>query len=250
MPRRSPTRLLTVATWLSLGVAMGFGVLWIVSYFTDLHVGTWTRWVALDRSVYHERAGVFVGRGQLAYARDYAGEDFYAGNLDLTKLTLHADGPTRWGVFVGDFGWWYHEKDEDFILGMGSNDAAPYVSVGLWWAILVCLVLPVVGWMTRVGKWNAWQAAHVAVVAYGVLAAMAVVPALTVLVVLGIVPFASVMAILSAINRWHSARVRQRQGRCRVCGYDLRATPDPNGPRLERCPECGTYSSAIGHRSV
>ena len=35
------------------------------------------------------------------------------------------------------------------------------------------------------------------------------------------------------------ARRDARRGRCSSCGYDLRATADPYGPRLPQCPECG-----------
>jgi hypothetical protein len=41
------------------------------------------------------------------------------------------------------------------------------------------------------------------------------------------------------IRRRRRARRLGRPGRCRRCGYDVRSTPDADGPRLATCPECG-----------
>ena len=57
------------------------------------------------------------------------------------------------------------------------------------------------------------------------------------------IPFWGAVALLSLLPiawvaaRIHAENVRGREGFCRSCGYDLRATPD-------RCPECGQAAAA------
>ena len=70
---------------------------------------------------------------------------------------------------------------------------------------------------------------------------LALMPHVRVLRYLGVVavefsmPFWLLSAIsgLPALLIWRARAREQRDGLCRSCGYDLRATP-------ERCPECGT----------
>jgi lipopolysaccharide biosynthesis regulator YciM len=49
---------------------------------------------------------------------------------------------------------------------------------------------------------------------------------------------AAAAAVLPSVvvARLFARRLRANRGRCRACGYDLRATP-------EKCPECGATPS-------
>jgi hypothetical protein len=45
------------------------------------------------------------------------------------------------------------------------------------------------------------------------------------------------LILVPRVSRWHRRRLRDREGRCLRCGYDVRATP-------HRCPECGNVPDA------
>ena len=65
----------------------------------------------------------------------------------------------------------------------------------------------------------------------------------TVLIPLWFPMVLTLIAPLCWLRRWRRRVQRVRLGLCLHCGYDLRATPAPTGPRLPRCPECGRESS-------
>jgi hypothetical protein len=52
----------------------------------------------------------------------------------------------------------------------------------------------------------------------------------------------SIFIVIYAILRRRKTHPRTST-LCKHCGYDLRATPNPTGPRLPTCPECGVPSS-------
>jgi hypothetical protein len=57
------------------------------------------------------------------------------------------------------------------------------------------------------------------------------VPLAALMILFGFLPFV-------LIRKWIASRVRFQGGRCSICGYDLRASPD-------RCPECGTAVPSV-----
>jgi len=65
-------------------------------------------------------------------------------------------------------------------------------------------------------------------------------PCWLIALLLALWPLASIALL---IRRRRKRRRLARVGCCLHCGYDLRATAEPNGPLLARCPECGAESA-------
>jgi hypothetical protein len=64
-------------------------------------------------------------------------------------------------------------------------------------------------------------------------------------------PVALALGVQPSIRlvRWLRQGRRRPAGCCQACGYDLRATPEPGGTLLGRCPECGAVPADTAHRS-
>lgn len=187
-------RLLNRATVLSLLLCAAIALLWLRSYWlTD----DWSRDAyGLDSGgVYHKALLVRSGGGGLALAR---------------KVYTNRD-PAVVAV-------WRTARSAGFPLTWRTDPSVQYPAGGP--------LFPSLPWWRKAGFGLAIERPRSSGY-FGQSGFALVVPDWSLLAAAALLPFAWL------VRKWMIARRKAMEGRCRHCGYDLRATPD-------RCPECGT----------
>ena len=229
--------------------------LWIgTMYVTHVHVGTLRTEVDPYGTTRVFRSGLFAVDGRLVWARGTivrwpSGEPKAAPSIEET-----------WAVETGNFNFWA-ASGHGYFLGFGEHDYAqdefgPFVgsdlrlvSVALPYAGLLMLVLPVWLIVRRRSRLSRSQWVVGATASYAVLVGMGMAaifaPGLFVLIGIYSAMIASFWTGGFGVGAWLRRRAIDRSGLCRKCGYDLRATPNADGPLLDRCPECGTFSQRL-----
>jgi hypothetical protein len=225
--------------------------IWLYAHHRTVQIGR----VVIDVDPYgtmHEyRAGVFFGGGRVALSRGVVVNFPFEGTR---KPASHGKDS---GVFVGDFRIWdgfyeqfplrfgYASIDSMTTVGWPAT-VGPFQILGTHVAVWIgaFAAMPCWWWVARRHRLPDGTIIWVPLtyIAMALFTAVAVVmPVLAKLILVS-----AVIMLLSRCGRlwWEQ---RSRAGRCRVCGYDVRATPDPAGPLLERCPECGTYTRPLRH---
>jgi hypothetical protein len=189
-------RLFNRATVISLLLCAGIALLWLRSY-----------WLSDDLS------------------RDAYGLD--SGSVFHTALLIRSGGG---GLAVARKV--YRNADPSFV---GARRAAHFAGFPLTWRTDPSVnypaggpLLPTISWWTKPGFGFSIERPKSAGY-FGESGFAVVVPDWSLLAAASLMPF------MWLIRRAIAARRKAMEGRCRRCGYDLRATPD-------RCPECGTQA--------
>jgi hypothetical protein len=187
-------RLFNLATVLSLPLCAAIALLWVRSYWVG---DNWFRDAyGLDSGrVFHKALFIRSSGGGLALARRvYTNSD--PGLVAAWRRTRFAGLPLTWR----------------------TDPSVAYPAGGP--------LLPTLSWWTRSGFGLSIERAKSS--GYFSESGFAlVVPDWSLLIATALLPFAWLTRLGMV------ARRKAMEGRCRRCGYDLRATPD-------RCPECGT----------
>lgn len=187
-------RLFNLATVISLLLCAAIALLWLRSYWVS---DDWSRDAyGLDSGrVFHKALLIRSGGGGLAVARKV-----YT-NSAPSVVSRYVPAPAGWL----DVTW-------------SSNPSVNYPAGGP--------LLPTMSWSSRSG-FGLFVDRQRSSGYFGESGFALVVPDWSLLAAASTLPF------VWLIRRGLAIRQKAMEGRCRRCGYDLRATPD-------RCPECGT----------